>query len=518
MKLRKIIKYLILIIAILVVFTIGLSYAAFTAKITGSEKGTTIYSSSGVMQIDYDGGPAINAPEMFPSNDEFATKTFTVTGKSSVEEDMEYHLILVMNSNTFRTGALTYTLDSKNTGNNGEVVPNIKQQKGIKTGEGEYILGNAKFSPTSSEEKVHTYTLKLYFPLIDGFDHSVDQNKEFSAKIEIREGHFAHPLLRDVILAEFGGVANIQEAPEGTFNFLSGENDNLMYKIEDDYGDSYYFRGAKEHVKNNLIFAEHQWKIVRINGDESIRIIYNGKCPNNACEINDVGVATQIEKTPFNVEYTDNKYVGYMYGGEPGVPSTSYEQAHSNDTSSTIKEKLEMWYSLNILERQYESYIYDSLFCNDRQLEEDVGGLETGPGYGNFNTNYAARYRLTDNKNPDLKCARKIDRFTFDDTIIGNGDLTYPIGLISPDEASLAGLVFPEITYSNYLYTGEYYWTIGARSFSSGFAFGWGVHSTGDLNGNGVRQDFYGMRSVVNLKPNTKVTGTGTLNDPYVVF
>lgn len=132
-----------------------------------------------------------------------------------------------------------------------------------------------------------------------------------------------------------------------------------------------------------------------------------------------------------------------------------------------------MWYSLNILERQYESYIYDSLFCNDRQLEEDVGGLETGPGYGNFNTNYAARYRLTDNKNPDLKCARKIDRFTFDDTIIGNGDLTYPIGLISPDEASLAGLVFPEITYSNYLYTGEYYWTIGARSFSSGFAFGW---------------------------------------------
>src|SRR5690554_269644 len=114
MKLRKIIKYLILIIAILVVFTIGLSYAAFTAKITGSEKGTTIYSSSGVMQIDYDGGPAINVPEMFPSNDEFATKTFTVTGTSSYDEEMLYHIILVMNFNTFRDGALTYTLESTN--------------------------------------------------------------------------------------------------------------------------------------------------------------------------------------------------------------------------------------------------------------------------------------------------------------------------------------------------------------------------------------------------------------------
>ncbi|HHX33549.1 MAG TPA: hypothetical protein GX713_04945, partial [Mollicutes bacterium] len=351
MKLRKIIKYLILIIIILIVFTIGLSYAAFTTKITGVEVGETIYSSSGVMQIDYDGGPAISVPNMFPNNEEFATKTFTVTGKSSLEEDMEYHLMLVTNSNTFRTGALTYTLDSKNTGNNGEVAPNITQQKGISTGQGEYILGNAKFSPTSSEEKVHTYTLKLYFPLIDGFDHSVDQNKEFSARIEIREGH-NFPLLVDEILAQYGGADNIEEAPEGTFASTSGSTDNLMYKMEDDYGDSFYFRGAKEHLNNNLIFAEHQWKIVRINGDGSIRIIYNGECPGNVCSINSTGTPTRIADTAFNSIANDNKYVGYMYG----TYSTSPEAAHKNQEDSTIKTVLDTWYENNIKGTRYEGY------------------------------------------------------------------------------------------------------------------------------------------------------------------
>lgn len=106
--------------------------------------------------------------------------------------------------------------------------------------------------------------------------------------------------------------------------------------MPDDYGDSYYFRGSI-NLKNNIIFAEHQWKIVRINGNGSIRIIYNGTCPNNICTINGFGTNQTIGKSVFNNHYLDAKYVGYMYGGAPNVPSTSREQATTNETNSTIK-------------------------------------------------------------------------------------------------------------------------------------------------------------------------------------
>ena len=506
MKLRKIIKYLILIIAILVVFTIGLSYAAFTTKITGVEVGETIYSSSGVMQIDYDGGPAINVPEMAPSNEPFATKTFTVTGTSSYDEEMLYHIILVMNINTFRDGALTYTLESTNTDENGEVAPPTLTQKGIKTGEGETFLGNGKFAPTESQNKTHTYTLKLYFPLVDGFDHSVDLNKEFSAKIDIREGHKAL-LLVDEILAQYGGADNIEEAPEGTFESVSGDTDNLMYKMEDDYGDSFYFRGAKAHLSNNLIFAEHQWKIVRINGDGSIRIIYNGTCPNNECSINSTGTQTQITKTAFNSTANDNKFVGYMYG----TYSTNYETAHANDEDSTIKTVLDNWYEENIKGTRYEGYLSDTIFCADRTPH-------SGDGYGGVETYYASYNRLQTNKTPTLKCSRKEDRFTVIDTEKGNGALTYPIALLTADEASLAGLLQGTNSTSNYLYTGENQWLLSPARFSGGSAAPWYVNNDGTLYQLYHASSSRAARGVLNLNSNTEIIGTGITSDPYKVI
>ena len=49
-----------------------------------------------------------------------------------------------------------------------------------------------------------------------------------------------------------------------------------LYAAEDEYGISYYYRGSRKHLNNNLIFAGFQWKIIRINGDGTIRLIYNG--------------------------------------------------------------------------------------------------------------------------------------------------------------------------------------------------------------------------------------------------
>ena len=316
------------------------------------------------------------------------------------------------------------------------------------------------------------------------------------------------------VLQQYGGKEAINEAPANTFASVSTSTTNIMYKMKDDYGTSYYYRGAKNLLNNNLIFANHQWKIVRVNGDGSVRIIYNGTCPNNSCTINSTGTATQIKETAFNTNSNDNKYVGYMYGGANGVASTSRAQAVTNETSSNAKIELESWYTTNIENRGYSAYISDTLFCNDRRLRSEVGGSATGTGFGTSNTYYAAYHRVWTNKTPTLLCGNKNDKFTVSDTVNGNGDLDKPVGLITADEAALAGGVHDTDNESHYLHTNQHFWMFSssymfsshASMFLVGNTGGWGVHYVDIM---------YGLRSVINLNSDVQVTGSGSPTDPF---
>ena len=81
-----------------------------------------------------------------------------------------------------------------------------------------------------------------------------------------------------------------------------------LYKTEDDYGDVYYYRGDVQN--NNVYFGGFYWKIIRTNGDGSLRLIYNGKTANAT------GNNTAINNTSYqySTKYPDPTYVGYMYG------------------------------------------------------------------------------------------------------------------------------------------------------------------------------------------------------------
>ena len=174
----------------ILLITIGLSFAYFSANITGTENTTTIQASGGVMNIHYDGGENINTPNIFPSNDPFATKHFTLTGKSTTNDNMNYHIILVIEENTFTENALTYKLISTNTDNNGTVAPST-EQIGIVHGPHELFLGDGMFVSPSNND-LHSYTLKLYFPDTEK-DQNDDMNKTFKAYVNIREGHYIYP-------------------------------------------------------------------------------------------------------------------------------------------------------------------------------------------------------------------------------------------------------------------------------------------------------------------------------------
>ena len=290
-------------------------------------------------------------------------------------------------------------------------------------------------------------------------------------------------------------------------------SDEGMYAAQDDYGTSYYFRGA---VQNNYVkFANKYWRIIRINGDGSIRLIYDGT---RAHANGESSTDRQIGTSEFNYTYGDNAYVGYMMGidnqctsgsCEGSTKTTSYNQAHSNTYSSTIKKTVDDWYKTNIQDAGYSDKVADVIYCNDRSLY-------SGNGYGTNETIYMSGNRIHISKSPILTCSQKKDRFTVNDTTKGNGALTYPVGLITADEVSMAGGVYNTNNNSYYLCTGNFFWVMSPLNFNGNIAREWSVSSNGFINNSGVAGRF-GVRPVLSLKSSVTLTGRGTQSDPWVL-
>ena len=289
---------------------------------------------------------------------------------------------------------------------------------------------------------------------------------------------------------------------DGTVQVTGIESENgYLCSAPDDYGTSYYYRG---NVTNNYVkFDDYYWRIIRINGDGSLRLIYDGT---TAHANGESSTDRRVDVSAFNSSYNDNAYVGYMYGT---VGASTYEETHANITNSTIKGRVDSWYETNLLGTEYEQYIADTLFCNDRSFNS----YNSGTGIGASVTYY--RWYSSSN-GIRLTCANQNDRFTVNDEVIGNGDLTYPIGLINTDEVYLAG-GYSTSNSGYYLYTGNYYWTMSPTYFLGGRAYVRGVGSTGGAYGSNYVNFSGGVRPVINLKADSLKSGDGTATNPYMV-
>lgn len=294
-----------------------------------------------------------------------------------------------------------------------------------------------------------------------------------------------------------------------------GDGTKGIYSAEDDFGTSYYFRGT---VENNYIkFANKYWRIIRINGDGSIRMIYAGTSAHaNGTTNSDM----KIDNSEYNTNYNDNTYVGYKIGS---TGSSTYANTHSNAGNSTIKTYIDNWYETNL--KEYKYYLKDTIYCNDRKVVNinNVGGMTlTGDGTGTNESAYAGFDRTYVSHSPTLKCENKNDRFTVNNTM-GNMELVYPIALATSDElvyAGATGIDPATMTYITntefYLFYGNFCWTMTPFFFAGGDA------SVGNLNGDGG-VDFdsvdngRGVRPVVSLRSDAILGGSGTMNDPFVV-
>ncbi len=342
------------------------------------------------------------------------------------------------------------------------------------------------------------------------------------------------------LLKAYGGKDNITELPDSAFANVTTASDKGMYKKNDDLGTSYYYRGA---VDNNWVkFGKEgdkdiYWRIIRINGDGSIRMIYTGTtAPTESTKVVMTGKGTQItinSRNTFKFNSSENKaeYVGYQYiegqqhgyGKCDGTNNASCTVNGNTVYNSTIKQKIDKWYAGTTL-KDNSLVSQDQIFCNDRSAStSDVtysntyyktltSWYSTGTQYY-----YGAYGRLSKSKSPVLTCPTASDKFTVN-TSNGNGALTYPVGLITADEVAMAGGKSGISNSTYYLYTNEFYWSGSPDYFSSysSSTYEFSVSSSNGLTYNGV-DAASGARPVVSLSSKAKLSGNGTYNDVYTV-
>ena len=344
------------------------------------------------------------------------------------------------------------------------------------------------------------------------------------------------------LLNKYGGKDSITELPDSAFESVTTASDKGMYKAQDDLGTSYYYRGA---VDNNWVqFGKDNtgkdiyWRIIRINGDRSIRMIYSGTTKpsedTSVTESNGVymtGTGTQINATnyAFNSSYDKAEHVGYQYiegqqhgYGECNGTSASCTVNGNTVYNSTIKQTIDKWYAETTLKDN--DLIADQIFCNDRSASTSaVAYLPTNyttlTSWNSTGTKYyyGAYGRLSKSKSPVLTCAVDGDRFTVNKINgKGNSALTYPVGLITADEVAMAGGKPGSDNNTYYLYTNQAYWLGSPTAFDGSYAIEFLVFTSGIFKIDIVVYND-GARPVVSLSSKAKLSGSGTYNDVYTV-
>ena len=284
------------------------------------------------------------------------------------------------------------------------------------------------------------------------------------------------------------------------------KSDKGLYQALDDYGTTYYYRGNVKN--NNVYFAGYYWQIVRINGDGSIRLIYNGTQKDS--EGNDQSINSKLYQ--FNNVYNDPTYAGYMYGNPV---STIFDEVHNNTNSSKIKITIENWYKTNIEDKGYSQYINATVgFCGDRTISSGNGISNT------VTTNFGAYERLQQDT-AQFTCPNvERDLYTDHSSSIGNKALTYPVGLITSDELIFAGMRNEYTNKLSWIYSSVNFWTMSPSIFNTSYAMSRIFYqiSTGRVHIHGWPTSLLSVRPIINLKKDVKISGgIGTSNNPYVV-
>ena len=573
-------KYIMYLVVSILVLTIGVSYAYFKARVSGEGKSISLRSKG--IYVLYSGDATLASESISPGWS--VTKEFTVENQGSNNE--VYNIYIEGLVNTFVTsGYLQYKITSSNGYNMSEYKDIPKSNTSIDT-----VL--AYSVPIKSKEK-QTYKVELIYKETEE-DQSVDMGKILSGVLGIQVGT-KDPNLFTASVVVINGSSDtnskeVYKSNDVTFTITPNEGytledasiscsngtltDNLLtisnvqsdvtctitldedgitlaqamlrdnttikertdfsvtnvetttgtlYKTNktEDGSDVYYYSG---NTTNNWVyFGGFYWRIIRTNEDESIRMLYSGTSHNTT--------SGYIGRSAFNSTYTNPLYVGYMYGTTGNLTNN-----RTNTNDSTIKTAIDTWYENNIL-NNYDKYISKTtIYCNDRSVSSGSYNSTTFyyGGYTRLNTNKAPSYKCGANASNGLfeSTQATADKFSASTEGGGNGQLKYPIALMTADEVSFAGgkawtsLKSPYAWYYTNSASGSItgtssWWLLSSYDWDSSESDVFYIRSSSLYPAN-LHRDLvsgsYAVRPVISISKCAKVkSGIGTPDSPYEI-
>ena len=259
--------------------------------------------------------------------------------------------------------------------------------------------------------------------------------------------------------------------------------------------DSNMYGGSSYNYKCKAVVYAHKgddmyWRIIRVDKDNKIKMIYAGsKAPSENAKVAITGANTNMGFTAYNNDYNHAEYVGFQYttGSQRGTT-----------TNSTIKTYLDNWYTKYFNENVSTSRFSQTTFCNDRNTSSTWAS--TGS-----TINYAAYTRLSaSTPTPTFECNTA-------DVVTNN------FGLITADEIVLAGGKLSTDNNAFYLNNNMAYWAGSPDGFYGGYSTVFELYPVDGLYDARVDTRDIAARGVVSLSSESKLLGSGTYNDVYIV-
>lgn len=313
-------------------------------------------------------------------------------------------------------------------------------------------------SDISNNKLINLYSIEAFETVRYSIIITNESKINFKGVLKVVNESMATEIFSDLILLN----NNISVPKTRVGSEIATQNEGLI-SLADNKGTSYYFRG---NVSNNYVkIGSLLFRIVRINGDETVRLVLN------------------------NV--IDEQYAYNTNSISVGKDATSLVYLNS----SSLINNLNNWMQNNL--KDYLSYISNGDFCTDVVFNYDVNGIK-----------YSSTYeRLANDEAPDLYCTGNI--------------YTGKVGLLSADEVVLAGAAGNVPNTSYYLYNenikGNYLTNSSYFINTSNNAAVMNVMSNGALGDGILVTNSAFVRPVINLGINAKVKGEGTLENPYII-
>ena len=323
---------IIIVIVLLLILGIGFSYAWWRYTVIQDKTNVGVSKCFSIELANQ--ANEINLTNMYPITDEEGRKLtpYTFTLKNTCSVSAKYSLNMEMlEGTTLNSNYLAVLVNNKDI----KLLSSYNTATTVIDGSTESrTLDTGVLQANSSKD----YSISIWM------DKSVTlsddaQNKVFKSKVVVDA--VAIESAMDKIIASVDTTGKCPTInSDGTVNVNGVEaTDGYICSASDAYGTSYYYRG---NVTNNYVkFADKYWRIIRINGDGTVRVIYDGTSAHTNGESStdrQIGTSTfnrywkkdNVQEATNSLVYYDNAGVGYMYGNRDAV----VEDTSSSDSTS----------------------------------------------------------------------------------------------------------------------------------------------------------------------------------------